>query len=38
VVLGQEVPLDDVADLGNDVVWVEVQTAKASNDGVGDAG
>lgn len=37
VVLGEEVPLDDVAHLGHDVVRVEAQAAQAGDDGVRDA-
>jgi len=38
VVVGEEVPLDNVTDLGDDVVGVEAETAKAGIDGVGDTG
>lgn len=38
VVLGEEVPLDNIADFSDDVVRVEAETAEAGNDGVGDAG
>jgi len=32
VVLGKEVPLDDVSDLGDDVFWVEEEGASAAGD------
>lgn len=38
VVLGEEVPFDNVTDLSDNVVGVEAETAEASDDGVSDAG
>jgi hypothetical protein len=35
MVLGEEVPLDNVADFSDDVVGVEAKTTEASVDGVG---
>lgn len=37
VVAREEVPLDDVANLSDDVVGVEAEATEAGNDGVGDS-